>query len=158
MATRKRAQAKRPRDHFLYTDVTEGEYKTIRRYCRDIGVSISQFFADLLLKEANKHKTNRPENVTLTIEVTPAQHERLELLSRLHKKKSVSDFVREALEPKLKVQRLHASVKTKLVRYYLSAEEHAKLRRHLTKLGMSVRNYPAMLALETIGKARKKRK
>lgn len=158
MAIRKRVQAKSLRDRFLYTDVTVEEYKKILRYCRESSISISQFFADLLLKEANKPKASRQEKVTLTIELTPAEHERLELLSRLHKKESVGDFVREALEPKLKVQRLHASVKTKLVRYYLSAEEHAKLTRHMSESGMSVRNYPAMLALEAIGKARKKRK
>lgn len=158
MARRKRAQAKSLRDRFLYTDVTEGEYKKILRYCRKSDVSISQFFADLLLKEANKPKANRHQKVTLKIELSPAEHERLELLSRLHKKESVGDFVRETLEPKLHVQRLHATVKTKLVRYYLSAEEHAKLTRHMSESGMSVRNYPAMLALEAIGKASKKRK
>lgn len=157
MATKKRTQAKGIRERFLYTDVTEDEYKKISQYCQEKHISVSQFFADLLLKEANKSKGKGQQKVTLEIEFTPAEHEKLELLTRLHKKESVRDFVRDVLQPELRVQRLHAPAKTKLVRYYFSNEEHEMVTKHMAQSGMSARNYPAILALRAIGKASKKR-
>lgn len=156
-ATRKRTQAKTLRNRFLYTDVTQEEYKKILRHCHDKHISVSQFFADLLLKEASKPKGDRQQKLTLQIQLTPAEHEKLQLLSRLHEKESVTDFVRHVLDSKLKVQRLHVPAKTKLVRYYLSNEEHETVTKHMSDAGMSARNYPAMLALRAIGKAPKKR-
>jgi hypothetical protein len=157
MTTNKRAQGKSVRNRFLYTDVTEDEFHEIMQYCLENHISISQFFADLLLKEASKSKAPGPQKVTLEIELTPAEHEKLELLARLNKKASVSDFVRQVLEPELRVQRLHAPAKTRLLRYYFSDEEHEIVTRHMNESGMSSRNYPAILALRAIRKAAEKR-
>jgi hypothetical protein len=94
MTTVKRSQGKGIRERFLYTNLTEDEHKKISQYCRENHISISQFFADLLLQEAGKSK-EKPQKLTLEIELTPAEHEKLEQLTRLHKKESVSDLVRE---------------------------------------------------------------
>ena len=155
MKTIKRSQGKNVRDRFLYTNLTEEEHKKISQYCRENHISISQFFADLLLQEANK-STKKPCKLTLEIELTPAEHEKLEQLARLHKKESISDFVREVLEPELRIQRLHAPTKAKHVRYYFSHEEHELVTRHMRDFGKSPSNYPAILALRAIGKAAKK--
>jgi hypothetical protein len=155
IATVKRSQGKGIRERFLYTNLTEDEHKKISQYCRDNHISISQFFADLLLQEAGKSK-EKPQKHTLEIELTPAEHEKLEQLTRLHKKESVSDLVRELLEPELRIQRLHAPTKTKHVRYYFSDEEHELVTKHMKALGKSPSNYPAILALRTISKAAKK--
>jgi hypothetical protein len=155
MTTVKRSQGKGVRERFLYTNLTEDEHKKISQYCRDNHISISQFFADLLLQEAGKSK-EKPQKLTLEIELTPAEHEKLEQLTRLHKKESVSDLVRELLEPELRIQRLHAPTKTKHVRYYFSDEEHELVTKHMKALGKSPSNYPAILALRAIGKTAKK--
>lgn len=155
MATVKRSQGKGIRKRFLYTNLTEDEHRKIWQYCRDNHVSISQFFADLLLQDASKSK-GKPQKLTLEIELTAAEHEKLEQLTRLHKKESISDFVREVLEPELRIQRLHAPAKTKHVRYYFSDEEHDLVTKHMRALGKSPSNYPAVLALRAIGKAAKK--
>ena len=152
----KRTQAKSPRERFLYTNLTEDEYKRICKYCREKHISISQFFADLLIEEACKSKGKSSRKMILEIEFTPAEHEKLEQLTRLHNKESVGDFVREVLEPELQVQRLHAPTKTKHVRYYFSDEEHELVTKHMKELGKSAGNYPAILALRAISKAAKK--
>jgi hypothetical protein len=156
MATKKRTQAKSPRERFLYTNLTEDEFKEISKYCRENQISISQFFADLLIEDATRSKGKTQEKLTLQIELTPEEHEKLELLARLHKKESIGDFVREAIQPELKIQRLHAPTKTKHVRYYFSNDEHQMVTKHLKEHGKSASNYPATLALRTIRKASRK--
>jgi hypothetical protein len=155
MATKKRRHAKRPREHFLYTNLTAEEYKQISEYCRQKHISISQFFADLLIEDARKSKGAAQKKLTLEIELTPEEQEKLEQLTRLHKKQSVSDFVREVLGPELQMQRLHAATKTKHVRYYFSDDEYQKVTTHMKDLGKSPSNYPATLALRAIRKSSK---
>ena len=157
MTTKKRSQGKSVRQRFLYTNLTDEEYKQISRHCRENHISISQFFADLLLKEADKPKAKGQQKLTLEIPLTPEEHEKLEQLTRLHRKESILDFVRQVLEPELRIQRLHAPAKTKHVRYYFSDEEHRKVTKHMNELGKSASNYPAILAREAIRKAKKER-
>lgn len=156
MTTNKRSQGNGIRERFLYTNLTEEEYKTIAKYCRENHISISQFFADLLIEEASKPKSKGRRKMTLEIELTPEEYEKLEQLARLHKKESIGNFVRQILEPELKIQRLHAPTKTKHVRYYFSDEEHKMVTNHMRDLGKSPSNYPAILALRAIRKAAKK--
>jgi hypothetical protein len=151
-----RPQAQSLRRRFLYSDVSEEEHDQIQEYCRSNQISVSQFIADLLLTEALKPKSKRKEKVILEIELTPEEHDKLELLARLHQMESVGQFVREVLEPELRVQRLHAPIKTKQLRYYLSDEEYEIVMRYVTESGISARNYAATLALRAIRKASKK--
>jgi hypothetical protein len=156
MGTKKRNQAKSPRERFLYTNLTQDEFKEISKYCRQRHISISQFFADLLIGDASKSKRKGRQTTTLEIELTPEEHEKLEQLARLHEKESIGDFVREVLQPELRIQRLHAPIKTKHVRYYFSDEEHEMVTKHMKDLGKSASNYPAILALRTIRKPTKR--
>lgn len=55
-----------------------------------------------MLKEALKTKRRRKEKVTLEIELTPQEYDKLELLARFHQKGSVAELVREVLEPKIR--------------------------------------------------------
>jgi hypothetical protein len=155
-----RPQAKTLRHRFLYTDVTPQEYEEIREYCRQNRVSVSQFVADLLLRDAAKPKSKRKQKVILKPEITltPEQVDRLELLTRLHQKETVGEYIQGILEPELELQRLHAPVDTKMLRFYLSDEEHKIVINHIKDSGMSARNYAAMLTLRAIRKTAKKRK
>ncbi|HEY6349667.1 MAG TPA: hypothetical protein VI636_09680 [Candidatus Angelobacter sp.] len=157
MTTRKRDEADTPRERFLYTDVTEEEYETIVRYCRKEHISISQFLADLLLQEANKSHASRQDKYAVKIDLTPAEHEKLELLTRLHHKGTIGDYIRELLEPELRLQRVHRSAKTKHIRYYFSDQEYKAIIDYLNGAGLSARNYPVILALNAIQKRRKKK-
>lgn len=162
-ASKKRAvrpQAKTLRHRFLYTDVTPEEHEAIRAHCRQLGISVSQFMADLLLSEAAKPTPKRKQKVTLRPEITltPEQVDKLELLRRLHQKETIGEYIQDMLEPELELQRLHAPVDTKMLRFYLSDEEHEIVMDHIKESGMSARNYAAMLALRAISKPTKKRK
>jgi hypothetical protein len=153
-----RPPAKSLRKRFLYTDVTPEEHEEIQQYCRGKGITVSQFLADLLLKDALESKRKPNDTVTLTpeIQLTPRQQEKLEALTRLHQKKSIGEYILDILQPELELQRIHVPVKTKRLRYYLSEEEHQTLSSHLSASGLSPSDYAAMLALRTVRKERKK--
>jgi hypothetical protein len=153
-----RPQADSPRERFLWAEVTKAEHDEIQAYCRGNHISVSQFMADLLLKDASKSKAKRKQKVTLRpeIQLTRQQQAKLELLARLHQKKSVGEYILDVLEPELELQRLHAPRKTKMVRYYLSDDEHATVTNHIAESGLSATNYAAMLALRIIRKDTKR--
>lgn len=149
-----RPHAEAPRQHFLVTDVTDEEYHGIQQYCLKRKISISQFLADLMLKDARRPapKPDRKVRVGIVLELTPEEGDRLELLVRLRQKKSAGTLVHELLRPLLKLQRVHAPLNTRMLRYYLSATEHRVVMKHLERKGISARNYAALLARRAITK------
>ena len=153
-----RPRGESPRDHFLYVDVTKEEQKKIHEYCLEQKISVSQFLADLVIKDAAQPKPNRKEKVTIRVEfqLTPDEQEKLELLIRMHQKDSIGQFVRELLQPSLEVQRLHAPLETTPLRYYLSEDEHEMVTKHMASKGIAARNYGVVLALKAIAKGRNK--
>lgn len=154
-ASKKRAvrpQAKSLRQRFLDAEVTLEELTEIKSYCRRKRVSVSQFVADLLLEDADHSEGTRKQRVILKpeIELTPQQHDKLEVLARLHQKKSIGEYILDVLEPQLELQRLHVPVKTKILRFYLSDDEHKRISKHLSETGVSPSSYAAMLTLRAV--------
>jgi hypothetical protein len=154
-----RPRAEAPRRHFLYLDVTKEEQKKIHDYCQQKKISVSQFLADLVIKDA-KSKPKHKGKITIRteFEVTPEEQEKLELLLRLRQKDSIGQFISELLRPNLEIQRLHSPVETTALRYYLSEDEHEIVTKHMASKGIAARNYGALLALKAIEKLQKKRK
>src|SRR5580765_8035173 len=136
-----RPRAESPRRNFLYLDVTKEEQKKIQDYCQQRKISVSQFLADIVIKDATKSKPKRKEKVTILakFEVTPEEQEKLELLIRLHQKDSIGQFVSELLRPNLEVQKMHAPAETTPLRYYLSKEEHDIVTKHMASKGIATR-------------------
>lgn len=155
-----RPRAEAPRRNFQYIEVTKEERKAIRDYCIANRISVSQFLADVVLEDARKPQPNRKQKVIIQaeLELTLEEHEKLELLTRMHQKDSVGDFIREVLQRNLEVQRLHAPLETTAVRYYLSEDEHQIVSKHMAGKAMAARNYVVMLALKALAKARDRQK
>lgn len=152
-----RPPAETRRNRFLYTDVTKAENDKIQKYCADNAVSVSQFLADLMLQDALKPKSKTRQKILVRaeFELTLQQFDRLELLTRLHDKETIGQFLYDILEPHLNIRRLHVPSQTITLRYYLSDEEHERLTRHLANKGISARNYAATLALKSIARKSK---
>jgi len=155
-----RPRAEAPRRNFFYVDVTKEEQAKIHQYCLENQISVSQFFADLVLQDAAKPKPKHQKKVMVRaeFELTPDEHEKLELLMRLHQKSSIGQLVRDLIQPSLEVQRVHATLETTPLRYYLSEEEHETVTKHIASKGIAARNYGVVLALKAIDKAHKKQK
>ena len=156
-----RPRAKSPRSHFLYVDVTKEEQEKIHDYCINQQVSVSQFLADIMMQDALKAKANpkRREKVCVQaeFELTTEDLEKLELLVRLRNKGSISQFILELIRPHLEVQKLHSSIETIPLRYYLSEDEHQTITKHLAGKGIAARNYGVSLALKAIDNASSKK-
>jgi hypothetical protein len=156
---RLRVRAKTARLRFVETDVTPEEHGRILDYCLQHKISVSQFLADLILRDAATAK-NRKGTTRLSIEfdLTHEEFEKLELLVHLHKKDDVSDLIRGLLQPHLDLQRIHVPIETRSVRFYLSEHEHAIVTKHIASRGITARKYVSFLALKEIAKVRKGRK
>lgn len=155
-----RPQAEAPRHNFLYIHVTKEEQEQIQQYCVDHHISVSQFLADLVLTDAMKTKSSRNQKVVLRaeIELTPEELEKLGLLTKFHQKSTPGEYIYEVLKPNLELQRLHAPIERKPLRYYLSEYEHHIVTTHIASKGMAARYYPVMLALKAIAKDRQRAK
>lgn len=145
-------QAETRRRRFLYTDVTRAEHEQIREFCAARGISVSQFLADLMLQDALRPRRRRKQRLKLRPEInlTPEELDKLQLLTRLHEKESVGEFIREVLRPYLAIQRVHSPVETTSLRYYLSEDEHQTVIQHVARIGVSARNYAALLAIRAL--------
>lgn len=155
-----RPQAEAPRCEFLYVHVTKEEQAQIQQYCIDNNISVSQFLADLVLKEAMKSPAKGTERIVVKaeFELTRDELDKLELLIKFHQKSTIGEFIREVLQPHLDLQRIHAPIPRKPLRYYLSEYERHIVTTHIAGKGMAARYYPVMLALKTIAKDREKQK
>lgn len=151
-----RPQAEAPRHNFLYIHVTKEEQDQIQQYCADHQLSVSQFLADLVLTDAMKAKPSRNQKVVLRVEIelTPDKLEKLELLTKFNQKATIGEYIYEVLKPNLELQRLHAPIERKPLRYYLSEYEHHIVTTHIAGKGMAARYYPVMLALKAIANDR----
>jgi hypothetical protein len=156
---KKRTAAKSSRQRFLYTDVTEAEYEVIREHCRKRGISVSEFMADLMLKEARKGKNRNDQRsvvVQPTLTLTAQEYAKLELLVRLHQKDSPEDYILDLLQPEFELRRVYAPAKVKSLRYYFSDEEHEVVMKHINHIGMTAQTFTAMVVAKAIRKSRKK--
>lgn len=139
---------------FIWADASQEEHEEIRAYCRQKGISISQFMAHVVLKDTTSSKSRRKQGIILKpeIKLTPQQHDKLEVLARLHRKKSVGEFILDILLPELELQRLHVPGKKRMLRYSLTEQQHKRVISHIAPSGLSATNYATMLALRAIRK------
>jgi hypothetical protein len=156
---RLRLRAKTARQRFLETDVTTEEHSQIMEHCLKNKVSVSQFLADLILQDAASGKTRKaPVRINADLEFSAEEYDKLELLVHLHKKNSVSELIRDLLQPHLDLQRLHIPGETRALRFYLSDREHETVTKYIASRGITARKYVSFLALKAITKTRKGRK
>jgi hypothetical protein len=154
-----RPAAPEARRRYLFTDFTPEEHEEVYLYCKERNLSMSQFVAELLLEDAKVSKTRRNEKVIVTVqlELTALEADKLESLVRLSGKPSAGAYIKdELLERSFKIKRVHSPIRPKMFRCYLSDEEHKTILQHLEKIGISARNYPALLALRAIRKTQRK--
>gem|GEM_PF-1749421 len=156
---RLRLRAKTARQRFLETDVTTEQHEQIMEYCLKNKISVSQFLADLILEDAATAKTRKAAvRVSLDLDFSAEEYEKLELLVHLHRKNSISLLIRDLLQPHLDLQRLHIPGETKSLRLYLSDREHEIVTKHFASRGITARKYVSFLALKAIAKSPKSRK
>jgi transposase len=144
------------RHRFLETDVTLEKAKEIREYCFRNGITVSDFLAELILEDAATAKHPKAEIKVDDLTLPWGDYEKLELIVYLTGRNSISEFIRELLQPHLDLQRLPSPKdKIRSLRLYLNEEDHRTVTRHLESRGIGARKYISFLALKAIAKARK---
>jgi hypothetical protein len=136
------------RTHAIVTDVTEEEKQEIIKHCLEKRQSVSQYLAQLALADMEKGESNEEggeEQITLTF--TAPEMRKLRMMARISQS-SVSEIIFDSLSARLKYKRLHGSLQPDLLRFYVTPEEHERIKKHIASKGMSARNYIALLALE----------
>ncbi len=150
-----RQRAKTARLRFLETDVTLAEYDQIMEHCLKNKVSVSQFLAESILKDAETAKTRKAAvRIQPDLEFASEEYDKLELLAHLQNK-SVTELIRNLIQPHLDVQRMHVETQTRPLRFYLSDREHEIVSRHLENRGLTARKYVSFLALRMISRSDK---
>jgi hypothetical protein len=98
-----RPRAEAPRRHFLYLDVTKEEQKQIHEYCKQKKISVSQFFADIVIKDA-KSKPKSKDKITIRaeFEVTPEEQENWNCFSDCARKLRLASSLANSYVPTLK--------------------------------------------------------
>lgn len=148
-----RPKAGAPRLNYLVTNVTAEEKRAIDEHCRERGVSVSAFLAELILDDARRPRKGKEKNaeVTVTLRLSPRELEKLSILGRLQQK-SMIDLLHDGLKPSLKRRQTSSDVKWETIRCWLSKSEHKIIKKYLDDNHLAARSYLAYLALKTIKK------
>jgi hypothetical protein len=152
---RLRLRAKTARRRFIETDVTTKEHNQIQQYCLKHKISVSQFLADLILKDAAAAK-RRKKRVCFTLDFTLSakEYDKLELLVHLRQKESIGKLIQDIIRPHLELQRFHVPTRTKSLRLYLSGPEHETVTKYIASRGSTARKYVSSLAIREMAKVR----
>lgn len=146
-----RGHGARPRQHYLEAEVTAQERKQIVQYCVKHKISISEFLAELILKDAGKANTAKGVVRIRDLHFPVEDYTKLELLAHLNRRNSVGELIRELLQPHIDLRRVFGpNDKAKSLRFYLNDDEHQKVTEYLDKRGVTARKYVAFLALKAI--------
>jgi hypothetical protein len=154
--TRKRGAS--PRSHHMLTDLSPDQKELILDYCAEHEISISQFLADLAVKDAQEslhRRTDEEEEITVTLRIPRDQRTKLEIFAQ-RRGETIEDHISANLRSMLEKQKTSFPVKTESLRYYLNTKEHDLVRKQWKKRGLSGRNFIAFLALQKVTQSRKK--
>jgi len=148
-----------PRLHYLEAEVTAEEGKQIVQYCLKHKTSVSGFLAELVLKDAGKANTAKGVVRIRDLHFPVEDYTKLELLAHLNRRNSVSELIRELLQPHIDLRRVFGpNDKAKSLRFYLNDDEHQKVTEYLDKRGVTARKYVAFIALKAIVGTKKNKK
>jgi predicted DNA-binding protein len=152
-----RKKAKSPRNHYMITDFTPDEKSQVFDHCGKKNISISKFLAGVALEQVRRGGKQRPkaEEVTITLRIPPEQKAKLEMFAH-RQDKTPDQFVQDLAMPTLEKGKTSFTSETESLRYYLSPEEHRRIKKYLKERNLSARTYVAFLALKAMRERDKK--
>ncbi|HET6844827.1 MAG TPA: hypothetical protein VFK06_24570 [Candidatus Angelobacter sp.] len=144
------------RNRVLIAEVSKAEQKDIVEHCTKLRISVSQFLAELALKDAEQNKQSARITITyqlsgekpITRTLDPEHTNRLLMLARIQNE-PVHDIMHTLIIDNLP-GKAALDVPFYDLRVYLSDTEHETVMGHIAKTGISGRKYLAMLAMNHI--------
>jgi len=150
-----------PRKHHMQTDMTAAEKRLVLAHCAKLGISVSQYLAELAVTDAedslHQGQGEDEEEITFTIRIPRSKSTKLAIFAQ-RRGETIEDHVRELLLPRLEKQKTSFSLETESLRYYLDDAEHALVMKQLKKRGLSARNYISFLAVHAMKNPPKSKK
>jgi hypothetical protein len=148
---KKRLQTTSVRNRHLLAAVTHEEKREIIKYCTDRRIAISQFLAEIVLREA-RYKGKRALG-RVVIDLPYQQHAKIDYLAAA-RGATVEECIYELIQPSLDKQRAWNTPKEEILRYYLSGEEHKLVTQYMAKHNLSSRHFLGLLAKRHIAHVR----
>jgi hypothetical protein len=149
MNSRKKGTAVRSR--YMMADFTPEEKQRVVQYCADEATTISSFLAHVAMDEVNRagQEGSTEEQLSIVLRIPVEQSAKLHMFAN-RRGKALDQYVRELLMPTLKKGKTFFSEDTQGLRYYLSPQEHRRLKQFLKSKKLSARTYVPYLALKAM--------
>jgi hypothetical protein len=141
--SKKRFGTKSVRIHHLLAAVTREDKREIIKYCTTRKITISEFLAEIALREA-RYKGKRARR-RITIDLPYEQHAKIDYLATA-RRITIEECIYEFIQPALDKQRAWKTPKEETLRYYLSEEEHELVTHYMAKHNLSSRHFVGLLA------------
>jgi hypothetical protein len=141
--TKKRAGTNSLRVRHLLAAVTREDRREIIKYCTARKITVSEFLAEITLREARYKGKRAPRRIT--IDLPYAQHAKIDYLANT-RGATIEECISDFIQPALNKQRAWNAPKEEILRYYLSQEEHKQVLHFMTKHNLSSRHFVGLLA------------
>lgn len=150
-------KSKPARTRYMIADFTPKERERVLLHCVRNSISISSFLAGLALDDVRKgtKEGKIEEEVTITLKIPREQHAKLQMFAH-RQNKTPDEFCHDVLLPTLEKEKTSFTSETESLRYYLSPEEHRRLKQYLKARNLSARTYISFLALRELNRDNKK--
>ena len=140
---KKRLQTKSVRTRHLLAAVSREEKREISKYCTARKIAISQFLAEITLREARYKGKRVPRRVV--IDLPYEQHAKIDYLAAA-RGATVEECIYQFIQPPLGKQKAWNTPKQETLRYYLSEEEHRQVVQYMAGHNLSSRHFVGLLA------------
>lgn len=125
------------------------------KYCAARKIAISQFLAEIILREA-RYKGERAVR-RVVIDLPYQQHAKVDYLAAA-RGATVEECIYEFIQPALNKQKAWNTARQEMLRYYLSEEEHRQVVHYMAKHNLSSRHFVGLLAKRHIAHVKNGRK
>ena len=144
---KKRLETKSVRRRHLLAAVTPAAKREIIKYCAARKIAVSEFLAEITLREA-RYK-GKPAVRRVTIALPYQEHTKIDYLDS-GRGITVEEFIYQLMHPVLDKQKAWNTPKQETLRYYLSNEEHRQVINYMTKHNFSSRHFVGLLAVRHV--------
>jgi hypothetical protein len=154
-----RKKSKTARTRYMMVDFTPEEKKFIIEFCREQKITISSFLAEAAMGEVDRASEggSPEEKITIVLTVPAEQGAKMRMFAR-RRGQSLDEFVSEEIMPTVEKGRIVFRESVQPLRYYLSPQQHRRLKQFLKSKNLSARLYVAYLAMREIERRKKKKK
>ncbi|HEY6351096.1 MAG TPA: hypothetical protein VI636_16960 [Candidatus Angelobacter sp.] len=153
-----RKKSKTARTRYMMADFMPDEKEQVIQYCQETGNTISSFLAEIALEDLQRSdEPPAEEELEIKLRIPIEQSAKLQMFAH-RRGKTPDEYVSEMVSPLLKKgQTSFHNPHTEGLRYYVSPEQHRRLKKYFKSKRLSPRTYVSYLVLKALKQRRKKK-